>query len=380
MKALVFDNTKGGWENTHGLWMVDMPKPVMTESDDENVIVKMRYAGFCGSDRGIWSRSSFGPLIQSTLQKEGKTQRLVGHEFLAEVVETGSKVAEKYNIKVGDIVSAESHITCGKCYQCKVGDKHVCADDIIIGISQDGCFAEYAKLPAKVLWPTDITKIDPRVAAMQEPFGNAVHVCTQKELSGKSVAVFGTGAIGSIAVIIAKGMGARQIIGVDPNIEKLEASKELGVDAVVQCNRKEDGDWTSDKGVMEKIKELTGGVGVDVAFEMAGFNSSVNTAIASTRRGGDVVLFGLKSGDFTIESFESLVRNGLHLHSVIGRQIWRTWEFTKKLLEDKNNGVQEKIIKHVLKDFNGSVVKFQDFDRDEFDQKLKDFPKVIFEF
>jgi len=380
MKALVFDNTKGGWENTHGLWQVDMPEPVMTASDEENVIVKMRYAGFCGSDRGIWSRSSFGPLIQSTLQKEGKTQRLVGHELLAEVVEVGSKVTEKYNIKVGDIVSAESHITCGKCYQCQVGDKHVCADDIIIGISQDGCFAQYAKLPAKVLWPTDITKIDPRVAAMQEPFGNAVHVCTKVDLKGKSVAVFGTGAIGSLCVIIAKGMGARQIIGINPSADKLETSKELGVDAVVQCARKEAGDWTKDQIVVDKIKELTNGVGVDVSLEMAGYNSSVNTAIASTRRGGDVILFGLKSGNFTIESFETMIRNGINIHSIIGRQIWRTWEFTKKLLEDESNGVQPKIIKHVLKDFNGSVVKFKDFDRDEFDLKLKDFPKVIFEF
>ncbi len=380
MKALVYDTTKGGWENTRGFWLKDIPEPTLSPSDSESVIVKMRYAGFCGSDRGMWSRASFGPLVQSSLAKENKTQRIIGHELLAEVVQVGDKVTEKYNIKVGDIVSAESHLTCGKCYQCEVGDKHVCADDIIIGISQDGCFGEYAKLPAKVLWPTDINKIDPRVAAMQEPFGNAVHVCTKVDLKGKSVAVFGTGAIGSLCVIIAKGMGARQIIGINPSVDKLEASKALGVDEMIQCARVENGQWHRDEAVVQKIKELTGGVGVDVSLEMAGYNSSVNTAIASTRRGGDVILFGLKSGDFTIESFETMIRNGINIHSIIGRQIWRTWEHTKQLLENKENGVQEKIIKYVLKDFDGSVVKFQDFDRDVFEQKLKDFPKLIFEF
>ncbi|EKD43497.1 MAG: hypothetical protein ACD_72C00248G0001, partial [uncultured bacterium] len=259
MKALVYDTTKGGWENTRGFWLKDIPEPTLSPSDSESVIVKMRYAGFCGSDRGMWSRASFGPLVQSSLAKENKTQRIIGHELLAEVVQVGDKVTEKYNIKVGDIVSAESHLTCGKCYQCEVGDKHVCADDIIIGISQDGCFGEYAKLPAKVLWPTDINKIDPRVAAMQEPFGNAVHVCTKVDLKGKSVAVFGTGAIGSLCVIIAKGMGARQIIGINPSVDKLEASKALGVDEMIQCARVENGQWHRDEAVVQKIKELTGG-------------------------------------------------------------------------------------------------------------------------
>ncbi|PLX26287.1 theronine dehydrogenase [Candidatus Parcubacteria bacterium] len=361
MKALIYDKNQGPWKETQGLWMVDKPKPELGEGDNDQVIIKMKYAGFCGSDRGIWSRSSFGELILSTLEKENKDERVVGHELLGEIVEMGSNVTSKYDVRVGDIVSAESHITCGTCYQCQRGDKHVCADDVIIGIAQDGCFAEYAKLPASILWKTDIEKIDPRIAAMQEPFGNAVHATTQVDMKDKTVAVFGCGAIGSMSIIIAKGMGAKKIIGIDVNEDNLKLAKEIGADEVINIGTetrliasvpdKVKKPWESNEVVVQKIRELTDGVGVDVVLEMAGFNSSVNNAIQSVRRGGHVVLFGLKSGDFVIENFELMIRNGVHLHSVIGRQVWDTWEMTKKLLEDNSNGIQDKLKKYVLKNF-----------------------------
>src|SRR5690606_10397351 len=127
------------------------------------------YAGFCGSDRGIWWRKAFGDMILGSLAEEGRTKRIVGHELLGEIVEVGSRVTEKYGYRVGDVVSTESHIVCGTCVQCRLGESHVCARDKIIGISLDGCFAEYIKLPAKALWPTDLSKIRPEVAAIQEP-------------------------------------------------------------------------------------------------------------------------------------------------------------------------------------------------------------------
>ncbi|MBT3539180.1 alcohol dehydrogenase catalytic domain-containing protein [Candidatus Parcubacteria bacterium] len=401
MKALIYDKTKGPWKDTQGFWLVDRPEPKLESGDEEYVIVKMRYAGFCGSDRGIWSRSSFGELILSTLEKENREERIIGHELLGEIVEMGDNVASKYDVKVGDVVSAESHITCGVCYQCVRGDKHVCADDVIIGIAQDGCFAEYAKLPASILWKTDTEKIDPRIAAMQEPFGNAVHATTQVDMKDKTVAVFGCGAIGSMSIIVAKGMGAKKIIGIDVNKENLKLAKEIGADEVIQIGGSVETQnivsvqnaqniasvqnrvkkpWESNEAAVQKIKELTNGIGVDVSLEMAGFNSSVNNAIQSVRRGGDVILFGLKSGDFVVENFELMIRNGVNIHSVIGRQVWDTWEMTKKLLEDESNGIQEKLKKYVLKNYEGSVVKFQDFDRDEFEKKMEQFPKLIFEF
>ncbi len=381
MKALIYDKNKGHWDDTRGFWMIDVEEPKVEDLKPDEVIIKMQYAGFCGSDRGMWSRSSFGPLVLSSLDSENKEQRIIGHELLGEIVELGAGVASKYDLKKGDIVSAESHITCGKCYQCIRGDKHVCAEDVIIGIAQDGCFADYAKLPASILWKTDTEKIEPAVAAMQEPFGNAVHACTQVDMKDKTVAVFGCGAIGSMSIIIARGMGAKKIIGIDMNEANLELAKEIGADEVIKLEIKQgDKPWAHDEDVVAKIKELTDGVGVDVAMEMAGPNSSVNNAIWSARRGGHVVLFGLRSGDFVLESFETMIRNGIHIHGVIGRQIWKTWEMTKKLLEDKDNGIQEKIKKYVLKNYEGSIVDFHSFDRDEFEQKMKDFPKLIFKF
>ena len=381
MKALVYDTTKGGWEQTRGFWMEEMPEPKLEAGDDEMVILKMRYAGFCGSDRGMWSRSSFGELIQTSLAKENKTRRIIGHELLGEVVQMGSAVANNYKIKIGDIVTAESHITCGKCYQCLAGDKHVCADDIIIGISQDGCFAHYAKLPAKILWPTDINKIDPRIAAIQEPLGNAVHACMQTDLNGKSVAVFGCGAIGSLSIMIAKALGARQVIAVGVKQSELDLAKAVGADEVIKLElNNNDKPFASDPQIIAKIKELTGGVGVDVGMEMAGPNSSVNNVIKSVRRGGHAVFFGLKAGDFIIEDFERVIRNGLQMHCVIGRQIWATWELIDKLMADTNNGLQEKIKKYVLADYNGSIVKFDEFTPEMFEEKLKNFTKLVFEF
>lgn len=392
MKALVYDKKQGNWEDTRGFWMVDLPEPKKEDLKADEVIVKMHYAGFCGSDRGMWTRSSFGPLVTSTLEKENKDIRIIGHEILGEVIEMGSEVD---NVKIGDIVSAESHITCGKCYQCKLGEGHVCTNDIIIGIAQDGGFCEYAKIPASILWKTDINKIEPEIATMQEPFGNAVHACTQVDLKDKTIAVFGCGAIGSMSIIIAKGMGAKKIIGIDMNEENLKLAKEIGADEVINIrttNKYENKNyaqstsenikkpWEHDENIIKKIKELTDDVGVDVAMEMAGPNVSVNNAIRSVRRGGQVVLFGLKSGDFVIENFELMIRNGVKIHSVIGRRIWGTWEMTKKLLEDKSNGIQEKIKKYVLKNYEGSIVDFHSFDRDEFEKKMKEFPKLIFRF
>lgn len=380
MKALVYDTTLGGWENTRGYWMQEIEAPKLLAEEKEYVIVKIAYAGFCGSDRGIWSRSAFGPYIEKSLQQEGKEKRIAGHEFWGEIVEAGKEVQEKYGFQIGDTVAAESHVVCGECYQCKRGQYHVCKADKILGISTDGCFAEYAKVPAKILRSTSAQNIDPRIAAIQEPFGNAVHACTKVDLKDKTVAIFGCGAIGSFAIIIAKGLGAKKIIGIEPNSHHQELARNLGADMVIAPqDSSTEKPWQHDKKVVQEILAATDGVGVDVSLEMAGFNSSVNTAVLSTRRGGDVILFGLKSGDFVIESFETLIRNGISLHSIIGRELWRTWDITKELLEKKENGIQEKIKKYILMDFQG-VVPFHSFDKEQFEETLKKFPKIVFDF
>ena len=247
-------------------------------------------------------------------------------------------------------------------------------------MSRDGGFAEYIKLPAKVLWPTDIDRIDLEVAAIQEPFGNAVHACTRVDLRGKTVGIFGTGTIGLFATMIAKPLGAARVLGIEPDGERRELARRAGADAVLSVHAGGLGDPSSDPELVAAVREQTGGVGLDVALEMSGFNSSLNNAVRSTRRGGDVVLFGLHSGDFVVEQFERVIMNGLVLTSVIGREIFRTWTFTKRLLEDRSNGIQDKIVDLVLHGGRDTILDIADFEPARFETMLRQYPKILLRF
>lgn len=385
MWALTFDKAREDWATSRGLVRERVPTPRIDEagdsSDGSRVIIQVRYAGFCGSDRGIWSRKAFGDMILGSLADEGRTKRVVGHEMLGRIVEVGSRVTEKYGYRVGDTVSTESHIVCGTCYQCRHGEYHVCAKDKIIGISQDGCFAEYLKLPAKALWRTDLDKIRPEVAAIQEPFGNAVHACQVTDLRGASVAILGTGTIGLFAVLVAKGMGARQVIGVEPDPHNAALARRLGCDVVLTPQAPpSDAPYKSDPALRQRILELTDGVGVDVAMEMAGHPSSVNNATHIARRGGHVVLFGLKNGDATFEDSHRIVMNGLHLHGVVGRRLFDTWTTTRGLLENLDNGIQKAVWEVILDEGRGSIAPIEDWTPEGFEQVLTRFTKPLIRF
>lgn len=384
MMALTYDRSRDPWATTKGLRKTEVPKPTLDESRDfhdrSKVLIKTRYAGFCGSDRGIWFRRAFGDMIQRSLDREGKDVRVIGHEILGEVVAVGVDAKRSYGIDVGDIVTTESHIVCGACYQCRIGEYHVCADDKIIGISDDGVFAEYAKLPAKGIWRTDVMKIRPEVGAVQEPFGNAVHACTKVSLRGKRVAVVGCGTIGLFAIAIARALGANYVVGVEPMENHAEMARKLGADVVLRPRSTDAESFAHDPELAREIRKLTDGVGVDVALEMSGQNSSVNNAIQAVRRGGDVILFGLKSGDAIIESFDRLIVDGISLHSVIGRRLFETWHITKQLLESRDPNIHDLVWEVILARGEGTVVKFRDFDPDEFEQRIQIYPKVVLEF
>ncbi len=386
MKALVYDKSAMPWDATRGFALREVPRPVLDPradpADAENVIVKVIYAGFCGSDRGIWYRSAFKGHIFESLKREGGTVRIIGHELVGELVEVGERAAARYGFRPKDIVSAESHIICGTCYQCRIGQTHICSRDVIIGISRDGCFAEYIKLPAQVLWPTDPRRIKLKVAAVQEPFGNAVHACTTADVRGKTVGVFGCGTIGLFAIMIAKALGATRVIGVEPVAKNREMASQLGADDVVpiDADRVAKNGWSADPELVRSIRELAGGIGLDVAIEMAGYNTSVNNAIQSTRRGGEVVLFGLKQGNFRLESFDRMIVNGISVHSVIGRRIFATWYVTRNLLEDKSNGIQRHIHQTILGGGEETVVHIDDFEPAAFEKKLATWPKLLIQF
>ena len=380
MWALTFDRSREEWACSKGLVKERVPTPRLDDpngADAGLVLIKVKYAGFCGSDRGIWWRKAFGQMILGSLDEEGKDRRVVGHELLGEVVAVGSGVA----LQPGDVISTESHIVCGVCYQCQVGDLHVCADDRIIGISRDGCFAEYLKLPAKALWPTDLSRIRAEVGAVQEPFGNAVHACQATPLAGQRVAIIGCGTIGLFALLVARGMGARQIIGIDTNPHHLELARRLGADQVI-CPPTREGlaAHQSDAAVIAEVRALTEGVGVDVAMEMAGFHSSLNNAIKMARRGGHVVLFGVKDGDAVVEDLHRIIMNGLQLHGVVGRQIFGTWEITRALLEDRANGVQDAVWEVILNEGQGTIIDIADWAPEPFEAMMSAHPKVVIRF
>jgi threonine 3-dehydrogenase len=386
MKALVYDKSTMPWDSTRGFVRREIPRPVLDArvdpADAENVLVKVIYAGFCGSDRGIWNRTAFKGAIFDSLKREGKTVRTIGHELVGEIVAVGERAAARYGYHPKDIVSAESHIICGTCYQCGIGQTHICSRDVIMGIGRDGCFAEYIKLPAQVLWPTDPRRIKLKVAAVQEPFGNAVHACTAVDIRGKTVGVFGCGTIGLFVIMIAKALGATRVIGVEPVAKNQEMARQLGADEIIapgSASAAAHG-WAADDEVVRAVREAAGGIGVDVAIEMAGFNSSVNNAIQSTRRGGEVVLFGLKQGNFKLQAFDRLIVNGINLHSVIGRRIFATWHITRNLLEDKSNGIQKHIHGTILGGGEETVVHIDDFSPETFERKLAAWPKLLLQF
>src|SRR3989338_7569756 len=242
----------------------------------------------------------------------------------------------RFGLRIGDFVSAESHIICSQCYQCIHGQANVCTNEKIMGVTHDGGFAEYVKLPTKIIWPTDRSLIRTELACLQEPFGNAVHAASKADLRHKNVAIFCCGPIAMFLIIIAAAKEAKNIIVVEPKEENLIMAKKLGATQTIKLDLKDkEESWQSDSDVVSTVRELTDGLGADVSFEMAGFNSSVNNALESVRRGGDVVLFGLKGGDFIIPSFEKLIVKGITQHSVIGRKILTTRLETKKLFESQ---------------------------------------------
>lgn len=391
--ALTFDTEKDGWEKSRGFVLRDAPMPVLDEAknpeDALSVILKIRYAGVCGTDRGLWNRKAFKALLHSSLEREGKTTRIMGHEFVGEIVEAGSMVERLYHdpdeknpakVEVGSLVSGDSHVTCGRCYQCRIGEEHVCMNENILGISIDGIFAEYVKIPAKNLWAIDENRIRPEIASIFDPFGNAVHATMKVDFRGQRALVAGAGPIGMFSVLLLRSFGAAKIIVADIDEKNLAMAKELGAHETILIEKKQkENDWEHDPEVLARVMELTYGKGVDISMEMAGPASSLNNCIKSTRRGGHVIAFGIKDGPMTIPDFspEVIVR-GLTIHGVIGREIFKTWQISQRMLSDRTNGIQDGIWNVILKKGEGTVLSMVDFTPETFEAAMNKHPKILF--
>ena len=393
IQALTFDKEKDGWEKSRGFISRNVPMPVLDESankeDALSVILKIRYAGVCGTDRGLWYRAAFKDLMHRSLEWEKKSMRILGHEFVGEIVEMGSMVPRLYNdldeknpvkIQKGALVSGDSHVTCGRCYQCRIGEAHVCLNEAIFGISIDGIFAEYVKIPAKNLWAVDESRVRPEIASIFDPFGNAVHASTVVDMRGQRVAIFGCGPIGMFAILLAQRFGAAKIIAVDVSEANLNMAQRLGAHEIVHIQKKQkEHDYDADPEVIARIDELTYGKGVDISMEMAGPASSLNNAILATRRGGHVIAFGIKDGAMTIPNFSpNVVVRGLTIHGIIGREIFKTWQIAQRMLSDKKNGIQDAIWNVILKKGEGTILPMADFKTDTFEQAMNAHPKILF--
>jgi threonine 3-dehydrogenase len=374
MKALILSVNKNNWSTTKGYQLADIDEPHLDEksnpADADSVILAPVLAGVCGTDKGIWFRKAFRNPILHALEADHREYRVAGHEILARIEKIGSNVAREGRFKVGNMVSAESHLYCGKCHACLAGDKHVCINERIIGVTADGGFAEKIKLPANVLWATDTQKIRPEVAAIQEPFGNAVHACAPfpgASLKDKNVAIFGCGTIGLFSIMIARAMGAKKIIGIEPNERNQAKAKQAGADKVISPS----------ENSAREIQDFFNGNGADYCLEMSGFSSSVIQAIQAAGHGGAIVLFGLASGDLVIPNFEEFIIRGKRIYSVVGRRVFDTWDISKRLLEDKANGIQDKIWEIILERGQGTLLSLKDFNATQFEDNLSRYSKTL---
>ncbi len=287
----------------------DVPKPGPGE-----VLIKVKYASICGSDVHIYKWDEFA---QTSLRH---LPRIIGHESAGEVVEVGEGVD---NVKVGDYVGIETHIACGKCYQCRIGKPHVCQNLKVLGFHIDGAFAEYVVVPAENVWkvPDSIPK---EWVPLMEPMGNAVYTVLSGEITGMNVLVVGTGPIGAMAVAVAKAAGARKVIATDINDFRLTIAKRMGADIVLNPELDD---------VRTVVMDETNGNGVDVVIEMSGNPNALNYALDLITNGGWVGLLGLYGKNRIDVPMNDIIMKNLTLYGIVGRKMFSTWVQTTALLE-----------------------------------------------
>ena len=293
--------------NSLELWEKPIPEPAANE-----VLVKVRAAAICGTDVHIRAWNEW-------TQKRLKPPVTIGHEFTGEVVEIGKDVK---GVQVGDIVSAESHIPCNVCPDCRRGNRHVCQHTGLMGITRDGGFAEYVTVPADIIYvaPKDVSY---KTLAILEPFGQAVHAVMDFPVCGKNIAIVGCGPIGIMCVMVAKLMGAAKIIAVELNPERGKLALENGADVLVN---------PTECDPVETIKGLTDGVGVDIAIDMSGSVIAEEQATRYIRSEGKFVVAGLPSQPFTFDLSEFAYKGGT-LHGAAARLLFETWEQIDGLLK-----------------------------------------------
>lgn len=286
-----------------------VPVPTLGPRD---VLIKVKAASICGTDLHIqnWDKWAQGRI---------KPPLVFGHEFCGEVVERGEDAT---TVAVGTFVSVEGHVVDGTCFQCRTGNAHICENVSIVGVDRPGCFAEYVAVPETNVYAMD-RGISPEVAAIQDPFGNAVHTTLSGDIAGLTVAVVGAGPIGCCAVAVARASGAQAVFATDIRPFRLDLARRMGADRVI--------DTTKEDAVAVVMGE-TGGQGADVVLEMSGHGDGVKQAFKMVRRGGRISLLGIPSQPVTIDLAEDVIFKGVTVLGINGRRMWKTWYQAQALL------------------------------------------------
>lgn len=303
MKALVKK------EATQGLWMMDVPVPPIA---DNEVLIKVHKTSICGTDIHIYQWDHWA-------KKTIPIPMVIGHEFMGEIAQIGSQVK---NLKVGQRVSGEGHITCGTCPQCRQGNKHLCLNTLGVGVHRHGCFAEYFNLPAENVFPLP-EEISDEVASIFDPFGNAVHTALSFPLTGEDVLITGAGPIGIMAAAIARKGGARHIVITDRNDYRLQLAKRMGATKAINISK---------ESVPEVLKKIGVSDGFTVGMEMSGHPQALSTLLETAQHGAKIALLGLLPHDTAID-WDLIIFKMLTLKGIYGREIFNTWFKMVNLIE-----------------------------------------------
>jgi threonine 3-dehydrogenase len=305
-----------------------------------DVLVKVKVASICGTDLHIyeWDRWAQGRIHPPLIP---------GHEFCGEVVAFGEEVT---SVKEGDFVSAEMHVACGRCLQCRTGEAHVCQNVKIIGVDANGAFAEYVVIPESNIW-----KLDPAIpqeyASILDPLGNAVHTVLAGEIAGRTVAVTGCGPIGLFSIAVARAVGATTVFAIEVNEHRRKLATQMHADYALDPSKED---------VRAIVAEKTGGLGVDVVLEMAGHPDAIRTGFDIVRRGGRISLLGLTSKPIPLNFSEDIIFKGITIQGINGRRMYQTWYQMTALLKAGKLDLHPVITDRIpMKDFSKAMARLK---------------------
>jgi threonine 3-dehydrogenase len=293
-----------------GVEMREVPVPKIGVRD---VLVRVDTASVCGTDLHIynwdqWAQGRIHPPL------------IPGHEFCGTVAAVGSEVTL---VKEGDFVSAEMHVACGKCLQCRTGQAHICANVKILGVDADGAFAKYVRIPESNIWKLDAS-IPREYGSILDPLGNAVHTVLAGDIAAKTVAVIGCGPIGLFAIAVARACGASTVFAIEPNEHRRKLAKQMHADVVLDSKA---------PNVTEEVANATGGVGVDVVLEMSGHPAAIRLGLKILRNGGRASLLGLPTNPVELDLANDVIFKGAVVQGINGRKMYETWYQMEALLK-----------------------------------------------